>query len=168
MIASNTAPATTQVFEIYIKTNAQAIWDAITQPEWTARYGYGGRADYQLRAGGAYRMHASDEMCKMGLPEIIIDGEVLECSPPHKLVQTYRWLFTEQNEAEGYTRVTFEIVDTGHGFCRLTVTHEMEKAPLMATATRSKFSVDGGGGWNWVLSDLKSLLETGKTLASGG
>jgi hypothetical protein len=57
-------------------------------------------------------------------------------------------------------------VDTGQGFCRLTVTHDVTNMPLMAAATASKFSTDGGGGWNWILSDMKSLLETGKNMSA--
>jgi uncharacterized protein YndB with AHSA1/START domain len=101
----------------------------------------------------------------MGLPEVIIDGEVVEVDPPPKLVHTLRFLFSEQNRAEGFTRITWEIEPTGAGFCSVTVTHELQGAPLMAAATASKFNGRGGGGWSWIISDLKSLLETGKPLA---
>ena len=157
---------TTQVFEIYINATAEAVWDAVTNPEWNAKYGYRGAMTYDLRPGGQYRAYANPQMRAMGLPEVIIDGEVLECAPPHKLVQTYRWLFTEESKAEGFTRITWEIVPTEAGFTRLTVTHELEEAPQMAAAVSSKFNTRGGGGWNWILSDLKTLLETGKTLGA--
>jgi hypothetical protein len=81
------------------------------------------------------------------------------------LVQTFRFLFSEENKAEGFTRVTWEIEPTTGGFCRLTVTHDLEGAPIMASATSSKFDQQGGGGWTWIISDLKSLLETGKSLS---
>ena len=155
---------TTQVFEIYIGASAQSVWDAITNPEWNAKYGYRGAMTYDLRLGGAFRAYANPQMRAMGLPEVVIDGEVLECAPPRKLVQTYRWLFTEANKAEGFTRITWEIDPIEAGFTRLTVTHELEGAPQMAAAVRRKFDVRGGGGWSWILSDLKSLLETGKTM----
>jgi uncharacterized protein YndB with AHSA1/START domain len=157
---------TTQVFEIYINATAETVWDAVTNPEWNAKYGYRGAQTYDMRPGGQYRAYANPEMRSMGLPEVIIDGEVLECAPPHKLVQTYRWLFNEETKAEGFTRITWEIETTELGFTRLTVTHELEGAPGMAAATKSKFNTRGGGGWNWILSDLKSLLETGKTLGA--
>ena len=157
---------TTQVFEIYIKASAEAVWDAVTNPEWNAKYGYRGAMTYDLRAGGQFRVHANPQMRSFGLPEVIIDGEVLECVPPRKLVQTYRWLFTEENKAEGFTRVTWEIVPTEAGFTRLTVTHELEGAPAMAAGVSRKFDTRGGGGWNWILSDLKTLLETGKTMTA--
>ena len=156
----------TQVFEIYINASAQAVWTAITDPEWNARYGYRGPMHYDLRPGGQYQAKANAEMLAMGLPAVIIDGEVLESKPPHKLVQTYRWLFTEEHKAEGFTRITWEIVPTEAGFTRLTVTHELKGAPLMAAAVSSKFNTQGGGGWNWILSDMKSLLETGKIMGT--
>ena len=155
---------TTQVFEIYINASAPAVWNAITDPEFNARYGYRSALHYDLRAGGAFSARANQQMIAMGLPEVIVDGEVLESSPPRKLVQTYRWLFTEANKAEGFTRITWEIVPTEANFTRLTVTHELSGAPQMAAAVSSKFDTHGGGGWNWILSDMKSLLETGKNL----
>ena len=155
---------TTQVHEIYIKADAQAIWDAITKPEWTSRYAYKGSVDYDLRPGGAFRARSTPEMVSFGLPEIAIDGEIVESDPPRKLVQTYRFLFSDAMKAEGFTRLTWEIEPTQSGFCRLTVTHELEGAPTMAGMVGGKFSEMGGGGWSWILSDLKSLLETGKPM----
>jgi uncharacterized protein YndB with AHSA1/START domain len=161
---TETGVETTQVFEIYIKAPADRVWDAITNPEWNAKYGYQGAMKYDMRPGGAFQAFANADMRAMGLPEVIIDGEVLECSPPNRLVQTYRWLFTEESKKEGFTKVTWEIEQTEAGFTRLTVTHQLDGAPQMAAATKSKFSVHGGGGWTWILSDLKSLIETGKTM----
>jgi len=152
------------IHEIYIKADAGAIWDALTQPEWTARYGYRALSNYELKPGGKFRCLANEQMKKMGLPELIIDGEVLEVKPPHKLVQTYRFLFNDAHRAEGFSTITWEVVPTEGGFCRVTVTHDTTNAPMMSAATQSKFSKQGGGGWNWILSDLKSLLETGKTM----
>jgi uncharacterized protein YndB with AHSA1/START domain len=90
---------------------------------------------------------------------------VIEAKPPRKLVHSWRFLFTSEQKAEGFTRVTWEIEPTTAGFCRLTVTHEVEGAPIMAANISTKFDGRGGGGWTWILSDLKSLLETGKTLS---
>lgn len=157
---------TTQIYEIYIKATPQAIWDAITTPEWTAKYGYGGLADYDLRPGGAFLGRATPAMVSMGLPEVAIDGEVVESDPPRKLVQTYRMLFNDATKAEGFTRLTWEIEPTQAGFSRLTVTHELEGAPMMAGMVSSRFSEMGTGGWSWILSDLKSLLETGARMGS--
>ena len=98
---------TIKVFEIYIKAPAQKVWDAITTPEWTARYGYKAHSEYDLRPGGAFRAVANEQMRSFGLPETIIDGEVIEVDPPHKLVHTYRFLFNDDNRAEGFTRIGF-------------------------------------------------------------
>jgi uncharacterized protein YndB with AHSA1/START domain len=157
---------TTQVFEIYIDATAEAVWNAITNPEWNGKYGYRGAMTFELRPGGQFQAHANPQMRAMGLPEVIIDGEVLECAPPHKLVQTYRWLFSEQTKAEGFTRITWEIAPTEAGFTRLTVTHELEGAPGMAAGVMSRFNTRGGGGWAWILSDLKTLVETGKPMGN--
>jgi len=164
MSAETKASVTTQVYEVYIKATPRAIWDAITSPEWTEKYGYRGRVQYDLRKGGAYRAYATPEMMKMGLPEVVIDGEVVEADPPRRLVQTYRFLFGPETKAEGFTRITWEIEPATAGFSRLTVTHELEGAPIMAGMVASKFSEMGTGGWAWILSDMKSLLETGSSM----
>jgi len=161
-----TGVTTAQIHEIYIKAPPEMIWDAVTSPEWTAKYGYRTPVEYDLKRGGKYRAKSTEQMRAMGLPETCIDGEVIEAKPPFKLVQTWRFLFTPEQKAEGFTRVTWEIVPATGGFCRLTVTHDqLENAPIMAANTSSKFDDKGGGGWNWIISDLKSLLETGKTLS---
>jgi uncharacterized protein YndB with AHSA1/START domain len=156
----------THMHEIYIRASAQAIWDAITDPDWNGKYGYQAVSEYELRPGGKFRALANAEMKTYGLPEVMIDGEVIEVKPPLKLVQTYRWLFNAEHEKEGFTRIAFEIAPTNSGFCRLTVTHDVTGAPMMAAATVSKFNEQGSGGWNWILSDLKSLLETGKIMSA--
>jgi len=157
---------TTQVYEVYIQAPPQAIWDAITKPEWTTKYGYEGPVEYDLRPGGVFRARATPPMLAMGTPEVVIDGEVVEADPPRRLVHTYRFLFTEGMKAEGFTRITYEIEPTQSGFCRVTVTHELDGAPTMAAMVASKFNEMGTGGWAWVLSDLKSLLETGKRMGA--
>jgi uncharacterized protein YndB with AHSA1/START domain len=158
--------STTHIHQIYIKAEPSAIWDHITSPEWSGKYGYRGTSHYELKPGGKFRCMASEQMRSFGLPELVLDGEVLEVNPPHKLVQTYRWLFNEAHKAEGFTRLTFEIEATGGGFSRLTVTHDTSGAPMMHAATQSNFNQQGGGGWDWILSDLKTLLETGKTMSA--
>ena len=156
--------ATIKIFEIYIKVPVQTVWEAITTSEWTARYGYKALSDYDLRPGGAFVCRSNDQMRAMGLADIIIDGEVIEVEPPNKLVQTYRFLFNDQTKAEGFTRITWEVAATHGGFTRLTVTHDLTGAPIATGMVTSKFNDHGGGGWTWILSDLKSLLETGANL----
>ena len=155
---------TTQVYEVYIRATPQAIWEAITSPDWTVKYGYRGVVDFELRPGGKYRAHATPDMCAIGLPDVVVDGIVESADPPHRLVHTYRFLFNDAHKAEGFTRVTWEIEKVASGFSRLTVVHELEGAPMMAGMVASKFSEMGAGGWAWILSDLKSLLETGRSM----
>jgi uncharacterized protein YndB with AHSA1/START domain len=165
MTTNDRTPPTTQVYEIYIKASPQKIWDAITTPEWTARYGYQGPVEYELRKGGKFRANPSVAMVQMGMTNTLVDGEVLEADPPHKLVQTYRFLFSDEMREEGYSRLTYEIEATKSGFTRLTVTHECEGQPTMAAMVATRFDEMGTGGWAWILSDLKSVLETGAKMA---
>jgi uncharacterized protein YndB with AHSA1/START domain len=167
MTTATETKVTTQVHRVYIKATPEAIWDAITKPEWTRRYGYQGIAEYDLRAGGKYRALAPAEMQAMGMPEVVVDGEVVEADPPRKLVQTWRFLWDEEIAVEGPTRVTFDIEEDDGGVTRLTVTHELDNAPRTATQLAGVGRIyEGGGGWSWVLSDLKTLLETGNPLES--
>ena len=168
MTAPTATSVTTQVYRVYIKATPQAVWDAITQPEWTEKYGYGGLASYDLRPGGKYSVAPGAAMrAYPGVPDVIVDGEVIEADPPHKLVQTFRMLMDPEMAAEGFTRLTHEIEQIGGGATRLTVIHELENAPKLAVVVRGELESQGaGGGWSWILSDLKSLLETGAPLAS--
>jgi uncharacterized protein YndB with AHSA1/START domain len=157
---------TTQVYRVYIKATPQAIWDAITKPEWTQRYGYRGIAEYDLRPGGKYRALAPADMQAMGMPEVVVDGEVVEADPPRKLVQTWHPLWDEEIAAET-SQVTYDIEEDDGGVTRLTVTHELEGAPRTAEQVASVARLhEGGGGWSWTLSDLKTLLETGSPAGS--
>ncbi|MGI8625034.1 MAG: SRPBCC domain-containing protein [Geodermatophilaceae bacterium] len=172
-MTSTVQSTTTQVYRVYIKTTAQAIWDAITQPEWTNRYGYTGFVDYDLRPGGAYSVTANEDFkaaAKAGgndIPDVIIEGEVLEADPPHKLVTTFRMLMDPEMAAEPVTRITHEIKEL-EGYCSLTLTHELEGAPRLAAIVGGSMEEYGaGGGHAWVLSDLKTLLETGSSFANG-
>ncbi len=155
-----------QVYKIVIKASAQAIWDAITKPEWTDRYAYGGRVSYELKPGGKYHHGASAEMKSFGLPDVIIVGEVLESDPPRKLVQTWHPLFTPEMVAEPPSRLTYEIFESPSGVCTVVLTHDVTETPLVGGMVKGNNDPveSGGGGWPWVLSDLKSLLETGKRM----
>ena len=162
--STDTTTRTSLVFRVYIKASAQAVWDAITQPEWNARYGYPGHSDYELRPGGAFVVPATDEMKGFGMPDVVVDGEILESDPPHRLVQTWRFNFAPDQTEEGYRTVTFEIVPDGE-ITRLTVTHDVTDAPIAASMLGGDAPLqEGGGGWAWILSGLKTLLETGEAI----
>jgi uncharacterized protein YndB with AHSA1/START domain len=159
------ANVTTQVFRVYIKASPQAIWDAITDPKWTEKYGYGGRAEFDMRPGGAFRHLTNDAMRAMGAGEVAIDGEVIECDPPRTLVQTWRMVMDPETAEEGFTRLTYEIGGAKDGVTKLTVVHDLRGAPKLALlVSGSREDVGAGGGWSWVLSGLKTLLETGAPL----
>ncbi len=165
MNASTETLQTTQVYRVYIKASPDRIWRAITDPSWTARYGYGGTVDYDLRPGGSHIAYTSEAMRATGAPDVAIDGEVVESDPPNKLVLTWRMVMDEAMAAEGFTRLTYEIVEGQGGVSKLTLTHELEGAPQLALLLSGGLEEMGaGGGWSWVLSDLKSLLETGEPM----
>lgn len=165
---------TTQIYRVYIKATPEAIWQAITDPEWTNRYGYTGYAHYDLRPGASYEVLANEEF-KAGAaaagfpcPDVVVDGEVIEADPPRKLALTWRLRMDPTIEAEGFTRVTWEIKPIDEHACSVTVTHDVTGAPATAAVVSGALEDSGqggGGGHAWVLSDLKSLLETGSTLA---
>jgi uncharacterized protein YndB with AHSA1/START domain len=153
---------TTQVHRLYIKASHEAIWDAIVEPAQTVRYGYRCPVEYDLRSGGAYRVLPSEAMAGMGSPGVIIEGEVLEVDAPRKLVQTWHALFGPETAADAPTRLTWEIEDE-NGVSRLTLTHELDGAPNTAPLVAGTIP-NAGGGWPWMLSDMKTLLETGAPL----
>ena len=163
---------TTQVYRVFIKATPRAVWDAITTPEWTERYGYGGAVEYELKKGGSYRHLASAEMTKAGeehgfpVPDVIIDGEVLEADPPKHLVHTWHFMMSPDFAEDAVGTVAYELEELHGGVTRLTLIHELEGAPATALMVSSdEDPSEGGGGWAWVLSDLKSLLETGSRLS---
>lgn len=165
MTTTPTATETIQVYRVYIKATPEAIWEAITKPEWTVQYGYAPLVEYELRAGGQFRAHANEGMLAFGCPDVISDGEVIEADAPRKLVQTWRMTMTPEMAAEAFTRLTYEIEPVRGGVSRLTVTHDVAGAPMWAAVMRGDSESSGaGGGWSEILSGLKTLLETGQPL----
>jgi uncharacterized protein YndB with AHSA1/START domain len=158
----------TQVYRVWIKATPDAVWDAITSPAWTDRYGYGGVFDdAELVPGSRYEILAGAGMQSMGVTGAIVDGEVLEVDAPKRLALTWRMLMDESMQGEGHTRLTYDIEAQDGGVTRLTVTHDLSGAPGLAAMVSGQHEDAGaGGGWAWVLSDLKSLLETGAPLTS--
>lgn len=162
---------TTQVYRIYIKATPEKVWEAIIKPEWTDRYGYGGLTDYDLTPGAKFGTRPSEAMVKASveqgfeIPDIIVDGAVVEAKPPSRLVLKWRMLMDPGVAAEGFSQLTYELQESAGG-TKLTVVHELENMPKLAAMVDGAAEDQGaGGGWPWILSDLKSLLETGKILA---
>ena len=163
----------TQVYRVYIKASPQAIWDAITKPDWTQKYGYSGLADFDLKPGGKHRTRPTPELESYGVSGDMVDGEVLEADPQRKLVVTWKLVMAPELAAEPYTTLTYDIEETRIAGTRLTVTHDLTGAPqtaaMVSGAGEKIDSTEGegaGGGWAWILSDLKTLLETGETIAA--
>lgn len=157
----------TQMFRVYIKATPEAIWEAITSPEWNDRYGYKSRSEYELNAGGSYKSFATEEMRGFGMPEVVIDGEVKEADPPKKLVHSFHAYFSPEMVEEKGIVVTYliEPEDNG-GLTRLTIVTDENDSPVtlaIVTGGDNKLT-EGGGGFPFILSDLKSLLESGTSL----
>lgn len=163
-------PSTVQAHRIFIRATSLEIWDALTRPGWTQQYGYRAPAQYDLRPGGAYRAFASVTMKMRGIDGVIFDGEVLEADPPRRLVQTWRVLFDARTRDEADTQLTWEIEEGNCGVSTLTLTHDLAGAPHTAALAEGRHGTvlpgTPGGGWAWILSDLKTLLETGRPLAA--
>ena len=142
----------TQVYSVFVRATPEQLWDAITKPEFTSKYFYGSVIESTWEQGARYAGWASDRS------QQYVDGEVIEASPPRKLVTTWRALYDPETAAEPYSRVTWEIEPAGDGVTKLTVVHdELEASP--------KTAENVAGGWSFVLSGLKTLLETGEPLA---
>jgi len=141
-----------KVFEIYIKTTPEHLWEAITDPELRARYNFGASIASDWEPGSRYEMTARDGTVRLG------EGEILEIDPPRRLVQSMVALWSDEVKSEGTSRVTWEIEPIGDS-CRLTVTHDQ---------LREGANAELYGGWPMILSGLKTLLETGETLTTPG
>ncbi len=143
----------TQVYSVFIRATPEQVWDGITKPEFTTRYFYGTKIDSTLEPGAPYLSVAGEGGATM------VDGEVLESDPPRMLKHTWRALYDPETAAEAHSRVTWEIEAQDGGVTKLTVTHDqLEAAPKTAESV--------AGGWSYVLSGLKTLLETGEPLES--
>jgi uncharacterized protein YndB with AHSA1/START domain len=161
----------TQTYSVFVRATPEEIWQAITDPDRVGLYGYGGRLEIDLRPGGSYQLHATEEMKAYGMPEVLVEGDILEVDEPSRLVQTWHPLFSPEIAAEPAGRVTWE-TEPAHpmmfpkgGVTKVTVSHELESAPKTAAIVGGA-EAEAGGGWAFVLSDLKSFLETGQSLTS--
>jgi uncharacterized protein YndB with AHSA1/START domain len=139
------------VFEIYVKTTPERLWEAITSEQMRKRYSFGVGTVSEWTEGSEY---------KSAVPGVIdiASGENLEVDPPRRLVQSFNALWSDQVMSEGTSRVTWEIEPVGSS-CRLRVTHDQ----LGESANSELY-----GGWPMILSGLKTLLETGEDLDTPG
>jgi uncharacterized protein YndB with AHSA1/START domain len=142
-----------KVFEIYIKTTPERLWQAITDPEIRSKYNFGATVNSDWTPGSRFEMSAMDGAMALG------EGENLEVDQPHRLVQSARFLWSDEVKAEGTSRVTWEIQQVGDDSCRLTVTHDQ-----MRDGAHDEIY----GGWPMILSGLKTWLETGELLTTPG
>jgi uncharacterized protein YndB with AHSA1/START domain len=142
---------TMTVFETFIKTTPERLWEAIIDPEIRAKYSFGVRTDSDWAPGSHYRA---------SVPGVIdiAEGENLEVDPPRRLVQSFRALWSDEVKSAGASRVTWEIEPIGSS-CRLRVVHDQ-----LADDANSELY----GGWPMILSGLKTLLETGELLDTPG
>ena len=146
---STTTAQATQVYQLFIKATPEAIWDAITKPEFTVEYFYGSRTT------------ATRESVRGLGPgdEVLVDSPTFEFDPPRRLVHGWQALYDPELAGEEPSRVTWEIEPQDGGYCKLTVVHDrLEGAPRTAENV--------AGGWMFILSGLKTLLETGKALTA--
>ncbi len=142
-----------KVFEIYIKTDPERLWQAITDSEMRQKYSFGVGVNSDWKQGSRYEANHP----ATGID--ISEGENVEVDPPRRLVQSFNALWGEDVKAEATSRVTWEIEPVGADSCRLTVTHDQ----LNEGANEQLY-----GGWPMILSGLKTLLETGETLTTPG
>lgn len=146
-----TASPTEKVFEVYIKTTPERLWEAITDSEMRRRFSFGLAVLSDWQTGSPYELQTPDG-------SRMAEGENLEVNPPHRLVQSFTALWSDEVRNEGTSRVTWEIEEVGDS-CRLTVTHDL----LSENAHGEIY-----GGWPQILSGLKTLLETGEPLTTPG
>ena len=141
-----------KVFEIYIRTTPERLWEAITDPEIRSKYNFGAVIDSDWTPGARIDTHTPDGSFALG------EGEVLEVDPPRKLVHTMKALWSDEVRDEGFSRVTWEIVPVGDS-CQLILTHDQ---------LREGANDEIYGGWPMILSGLKTWLETGELLTTPG
>ena len=142
-----------KVFEIYIRTTPERLWEAITDGEIRSKYNFGARVDSDWTPGSSYQLgHPA-----MSAP--LAEGEVIEADPPRRLVHTMVALWGDDVKSEGSSRVTWEIQPIGEDSCQLTVTHDQLREGANAQIY---------GGWPMILSGLKTWLESGELLTTPG
>jgi uncharacterized protein YndB with AHSA1/START domain len=141
-----------KVYEIFIRTTPERLWEAILDPEIRSKYNFGASVTSEWNVGSRLQMGVVSSGIELG------EGEVLEVDPPHRLVHTMTALWGDDVKSEGASRVTWEIVQVEDS-CHLTVTHDQ----LREGANAQLY-----GGWPMILSGLKTWLESGELLTTPG
>ncbi len=146
-------PRSTFIYVIFIRTTPERLWTALTSPEWTRQYWFGMNQESSWQPGAPWRLVFPDG-------RIADTGEILEIDPPRRLVLKWRNEFRPELKAEGYSRCSIELEPVS-GAVKLSITHSLEKqgAELITAVS---------GGWPRILSNLKSLLETGQLAFQDG
>ena len=139
----------TFVYVTFIRTTPEKLWSALTEPEFVKQYWFGMHPDTNWRAGSPWRLLFEDG-------RVADTGEILEADPPKRLVIKWRNEFRPELKSEGYSQCTMELEALGDAV-KLTITHVMDRDP-------SKMIEAVSGGWPRILSNLKSLLETGQVV----
>ncbi|PWU11670.1 MAG: ATPase [Verrucomicrobia bacterium] len=136
----------TFVYVTYIRTTPEKLWSALTDVKFMEQYWFGMHCESKWTAGSSWKMVSGDG-------EIYDAGEIVEADPPRRLV--IRWQHERKPElkAEGYSRCTIELEPIKTAV-KLSITHTIDRDP-------SKFIEAVSGGWPKIMSNLKSLLETG-------
>jgi len=135
-----------QVYSVVVRATPEQLWEAITKPEFTVKYFYGIAIDSTWEAGSKYCGFTADGS------EQHVDGEIVEATPPSKLVTTFRAMWAAGLAEEPYSRVSWEIEPAGEHLTKLTVVHDkLEAAPKTAASV--------AGGWNLVLDGMRSVVE---------
>jgi uncharacterized protein YndB with AHSA1/START domain len=141
-----------KVYEIYIRTTPERLWEAITDSDIRSKYNFGARISSDWTVGARF------EQSHPSAPTLLGEGEILEVDPPRRLVQSMVALWSDEVRSEGTSRVTWEI-EPVEDSCRLTVIHDQ----LRDGANEQLY-----GGWPMILSGLKTWLETGELLTTPG
>ena len=153
-----------QVFRIYIEAPVDKVFAAITSPEFSTRYGYGGEVSYDLTPGGEYVNYTTEQMKAMGMGDVAVTGRVIEVDPPRRLVQS--WVAAWHNEE---TTLTWDLTEYDGALTEVTLTHDCTGAPNTAQDVQGGGDAAmGGGGWPWILASIKTLLETGRSMVGTG